>query len=94
METRVYYNVGRENVELVYYNTVGSDAEAGPSEETEYHQYDEIPLQGGSEDQQYDDIDLPGESEDQQYDDIDLPGGSEAGPGSEEPGHHVYEVDL
>ena len=46
---RVLYNVRRENVDIVYANVDGSDAEAGPSEETEYHQYEEIDQPGGAE---------------------------------------------
>ena len=38
---RVHYNVRRESVEI-YYDVVGSDAESGPSEEEEYHQYEDI----------------------------------------------------
>ena len=42
----VYYDVGRESVEMVYYNVAHSDAEAGPSEEEEYHLYEEIDQPG------------------------------------------------
>ena len=34
---------------MVYYNVAGSDAEAGPSEEAEYHPYEEIDLQRDAE---------------------------------------------
>ena len=46
----VYYNVGRGNVELIYYNQFASDAEAaGPyEEEDEYHLYDDVGLRGAS----------------------------------------------
>ena len=84
VETRVYYNVGRENIEMVYYNVAGSDAEAGPSEEAEYHPYEEIDLQRDAE---------AGPSEETEYhpyEDIDLQRDAEAGPSEET----VYEVDL
>ena len=79
----VYYNVGRGNVDIVYYNVPGSDAEAaGPSEETDYHLYEEI-----------DQRDVPREeAEYHQYEDVDLQGGAEAARRSRIP--PVYEVDL
>ena len=82
---RVYYNVRRENVEIVYYNVVGPDAEAGPSEETEYHQYEDIDEQRVVE---------AGPSEEEEYslcEDIDEQRVVEAGP-SEETG--VQETEL
>ena len=42
MHARIHYNVRGENVELVYHDVVDSDAESGPSEETGYHQYEDI----------------------------------------------------
>ena len=79
VETTVYYNVGRENVEMVYYNVAASDTEAGPGEETEYHQYEDIDQHRVAEDTEY-----------HQYEDIDEQRDAEGGA-REEP---VYEVEL
>ena len=47
----VYYNVGQENVELIYYNQFAyNDEAAGAYEEPdEYHLYDEVGQRGASE---------------------------------------------
>ena len=71
---------------MVYYNVAHSDAEAGPSEEEEYHLYEEIDQRGGeagpseeTEYHQYEEIDQPG-------DDAEAAGRSRTPP--------VYEVEL
>ena len=99
----VYYSVRRESVEIVYYNVARSDAEAGPSEEEEYHVYEEIDQQGGAEAgpseeteyPEYEEIPVDQTSEEtecQQYEEVDVQGGAEAaGRGRTTP---VYEVDL
>ena len=94
----VYYSVRRESVEIVYYNVARSDAEAGPSEEEEYHVYEEIPVDQTSEETEYPEYEeIPvdqtsEETEYQQYEEVDVQGGAEAaGRGRTTP---VYEVDL
>ena len=82
----VYYDVIQENVEIVYYNTARSDAEAGPSEETEHHQYEEMDQEGDAE---------AGPSEETEYhlyEEVDQQGGAEAAGTDRRP--PVYEVDL
>ena len=71
VEARVYYNVGRENVQVVYYNVAASDAEAGAGQEPEYEDIDLQRDAGEPEYHLYEDIDLHRAREEPVYE-VDL----------------------